>query len=99
LRIRHIAYLGLFGINMPLLYEEGEKAFARLLEEIIRTSDDDSILCWDYPYPGVGSGWYSTLFPTRDLLSPSLDQYYLHRNVTTRKVTAKPILDHEHRIT
>ncbi|RYP56229.1 hypothetical protein DL771_012016 [Monosporascus sp. 5C6A] len=37
--------LGLFQVNMPLLYGEGEsKAFRRLQEEILRESNDQSIL-------------------------------------------------------
>ncbi|KAI9859627.1 MAG: hypothetical protein M1813_006558 [Trichoglossum hirsutum] len=31
---------------MPLLYSEGEKAFIRLQEEIIKHSNDESILAW-----------------------------------------------------
>ena len=44
-RIEDQAYclLGLFNINMPLLYGEGSKAFVRLQEEIVRTSTDHSI--------------------------------------------------------
>ncbi|KAK3377271.1 ankyrin repeat-containing domain protein [Lasiosphaeria ovina] len=38
--------MGLFGVNMPLLYGEGERAFLRLQEEIIKISDDHSILAW-----------------------------------------------------
>lgn len=38
--------LGLFDVNMPLLYGEGEKAFQRLQHEIIATSDDDSVFAW-----------------------------------------------------
>jgi hypothetical protein len=39
--------MGLFGVNMPLLYGEGEeRAFQRLQEEFIRTSDDESIFAW-----------------------------------------------------
>ncbi|ETN44210.1 uncharacterized protein HMPREF1541_10761 [Cyphellophora europaea CBS 101466] len=38
--------LGLFNINMPLLYGEGDKAFTRLQEEIIKTSADYSIFAW-----------------------------------------------------
>ncbi|KAK6413367.1 hypothetical protein LTR95_017869 [Oleoguttula sp. CCFEE 5521] len=39
------ALLGIFDINMPLLYREGSKAFLRLQEEIVRSHDaDDSIL-------------------------------------------------------
>ncbi|UKZ53861.1 hypothetical protein TrVGV298_007663 [Trichoderma virens] len=41
--------LGLFDINMPLLYGEGRaKAFKRLQEEIIRSTNDDSIYAWSY---------------------------------------------------
>lgn len=39
--------LGVFGINMPLLYGEGQKAFRRLQEEILKVSDDHSILAFD----------------------------------------------------
>lgn len=39
--------MGLFDVNMPLLYGEGgDKAFIRLQEEIIRHSDDHSIFAW-----------------------------------------------------
>jgi hypothetical protein len=38
---------GLFDINMPMLYGEGgERAFLRLQEEIIKTSDDQSLFSW-----------------------------------------------------
>ena len=36
--------LGIFDVNMPMLYGEGHKAFRRLQEEIIKTSTDHSIL-------------------------------------------------------
>jgi hypothetical protein len=47
-RPEDIAYclLGIFDINMPLLYGEGKRAFQRLQEEIIKQSDDHSILAW-----------------------------------------------------
>ncbi|KAK1755261.1 HET-domain-containing protein [Echria macrotheca] len=47
-RIEDIAYclLGLFDIQMPLLYGEGEKSFIRLQEEIIKVSDDQSLFAW-----------------------------------------------------
>ncbi|KAF2488403.1 hypothetical protein BU16DRAFT_473820, partial [Lophium mytilinum] len=41
--------LGILDINMPLLYGEGEKAFQRLQEEIIKKYDDDSIFAWSCP--------------------------------------------------
>lgn len=47
-RIEDIAYclLGIFDVNLPLLYGEGERAFVRLQEEIMRSSDDQSLLAW-----------------------------------------------------
>ena len=47
--------LGLFGVNMPLLYGEGGKsAFVRLQREIVqRISDDQSILAWDPVAPSI----------------------------------------------
>ncbi|KAH0491242.1 hypothetical protein TgHK011_002680 [Trichoderma gracile] len=51
-RPEDLAYclLGIFDINMPLLYGEGQvKAFKRLQEEIIRSTDDDSVYAWNYP--------------------------------------------------
>jgi hypothetical protein len=48
-RPEDIAYclLGIFSVSMPLLYGEGDRAFLRLQEEIIRRTDDDSILAWN----------------------------------------------------
>ena len=47
-RTEDMAYclLGLFEVNMPLLYGEGEKAFQRLQHEILRVSDDESLFAW-----------------------------------------------------
>ena len=48
-RIEDTAYslLGLFDINMPLLYGEGDKAFIRLQHEILQTqAHDESIFAW-----------------------------------------------------
>ena len=47
-RVEDLAYclLGLFEVNMPLLYGEGEKAFQRLQHEILKVSDDESIFAW-----------------------------------------------------
>ncbi|KAF7193161.1 Vegetative incompatibility protein HET-E-1 [Pseudocercospora fuligena] len=40
--------MGIFNVNMPLLYGEGHGAFRRLQEEIIRTSTDQSIFASSY---------------------------------------------------
>lgn len=58
-RIQDIAYclLGIFNVNMPLLYGEGERAFVRLQEEIIKESSDQSILAWDAKWFRHEDGW------------------------------------------
>ena len=54
-RKEDIAYclLGIFQVNMPLLYGEGDRAFIRLQEEIIKTSTDFSLFAWSHN-EGVG---------------------------------------------
>ena len=50
-RIEDTAYclMGLFDVNMPLLYGEGEKAFERLQKEILMEKEDASIFAWKNP--------------------------------------------------
>jgi hypothetical protein len=43
---RAYSLMGLFGVNMPLLYGEGPRAFIRLQEEIMRTTADQSLFAW-----------------------------------------------------
>jgi len=67
-REEDIAYclLGIFEINMPLLYGEGSKAFIRLQEEIIRHSNDHTIFCWSWPSSTKASetsDWQGCLAP------------------------------------
>jgi hypothetical protein len=47
-RVEDLAYclLGIFGVQMPLLYGEGPNAFRRLQEEIAKKSPDLSLLAW-----------------------------------------------------
>lgn len=53
--------MGIFNVNMPLLHGEGEKAFIRLQEEIMRETRDDSLFAWcstkeaaaEAPYRGL----------------------------------------------
>ncbi|KAK3689198.1 hypothetical protein B0T22DRAFT_480415 [Podospora appendiculata] len=56
-RVEDTAYclLGIFDVNMPMLYGEGEKAFLRLQEEICRSSDDHSLFAWRQK--PVGDEW------------------------------------------
>ena len=62
-RIEDQAYslLGLLGVNMPMLYGEGKKAFHRLQLEIIRMSNDQSIFAW-VPF---GRIWPTGSYPRR----------------------------------
>lgn len=50
-RVEDMAYclLGIFDIKMPLLYGEGNKAFLRLQEEILKISGDHSLFAWGMP--------------------------------------------------
>ncbi|KAI4095251.1 MAG: hypothetical protein LQ339_007310 [Xanthoria mediterranea] len=57
-RVEDVAYslLGLFEINMPLIYGEGQNAFFRLQREIIQSSSDESIFAWTergFDYSGL----------------------------------------------
>ena len=63
-RIEDRAYslLGIFQVNMPLLYGEGNRAFLRLQEEILKTVDDYTIFAW----PGAKCG---------DLMLKKLESY------------------------
>jgi len=47
-RVEDMAYslLGIFEISMTMLYGEGARAFTRLQEEIIKTTNDQSIFAW-----------------------------------------------------
>jgi hypothetical protein len=80
-RTEDLAYclLGMFDVNMPLLYGEGDKAFIRLQEEIIKHSNDLSIF-WNFPStspgfserlapPGLRGGAFQQFYPGRDLFA------------------------------
>lgn len=48
-RVEGTAYflLGILGLNMPLLYGEGQNAFMRLQYETLHHKDDESIFAWE----------------------------------------------------
>jgi hypothetical protein len=76
-REEDIAYclLGLVGINMPMLYGEGQRAFYRLQLEILKQSNDHTIFAWDYTISsphGYPFGRHSTA-----VLAPS-PSYFLN---------------------
>jgi len=50
------ALLGIFGIQMPLLYGEGQNAFQRLQEEILKVKEDSSIFAWPLENDLISTG-------------------------------------------
>ncbi|KAF1927545.1 uncharacterized protein M421DRAFT_421387 [Didymella exigua CBS 183.55] len=90
-RTEDLAYclLGLFDIQMPLLYGEGKKAFIRLQEEILKTTDDYSLFGW--------RAHESTLSTYRGLLARSptefRDCHFFEReeSISTFPVNPTPI--------
>lgn len=53
--------MGIFDVHMPIIYGEGgRKAFIRLQQEIIKTSNDQSVLAWQAQMPD-GHGMYGPL--------------------------------------
>lgn len=74
---RAYSLMGLFDVNMPMLYGEGgEKAFLRLQLEILRQVDDQTILAWELrPKVAVVTG----------LLATSPDCFELCSDITQRE--------------
>lgn len=79
-RSEDIAYclLGIFDINMPLLYGEGTNAFRRLQEEIMKQSTDLSILAWEAT---IRSPWM-----------PVKDQEIKHSRINARTFVSGALL-------
>lgn len=86
-RREDIAYclLGIFDINMPLLYGEGDKAFARLQLEILKETEDESILAWENSLSAVTPT--ATASCCR-LLAPSAADFSIWEGRMLRKVWA-----------
>ena len=86
-RPEDIAYclMGIFSVNMPMLYGEGDRAFIRLQEEIIKTTEDHSIFAWTDPDASEESH--------QGLLArhPSCFQRYLNTFYYRRHYVGEPI--------
>ena len=83
-REEDIAYslMGLFDVNMPLLYGEGgKKAFLRLQEQILRVSTDESIFAWTND-----SAWCSGLlaYSPRDFAKSGEVRAMFYKQLSTR---------------
>jgi len=87
-RVEDIAYslLGIFGINMPLLYGEGDNAFLRLQEEITKKCNDMSIFAWESNTTGQNSRYLGTFAPSPRLFDACrhMPNTTLHRQITSR---------------
>ncbi|KAH7321300.1 HET domain protein [Stachybotrys elegans] len=62
-RVEDMAYclLGIFDVNMPLVYGEGPRAFLRLQEEIAKNVNDLSLFAWrKLPSPQANHGIFAT---------------------------------------
>lgn len=45
--VRAYCLMGIFNVNMPLLYGEGDNVFSRLQEEIMKNSNDETLFAWE----------------------------------------------------
>ena len=94
-RIEDMAYclLGLFNINMPLLYGEGERAFVRLQEEIIKSTGDLSVFCWRDPstsfYSGCGPFARSPQYFRGLSVIPAVDDALTSHHMTNKGLKIK----------
>ncbi|TFK78222.1 hypothetical protein K466DRAFT_437959, partial [Polyporus arcularius HHB13444] len=43
---RAYSLFGIFGINLPIIYGEGDRAFLRLQKEILQAIPDQSLFIW-----------------------------------------------------
>lgn len=62
--------LGLVGINMPMLYGEGQRTFYCLQLEILRQSNDHTIFAWEYPFANTVSQRFTAI------LAPSPSYFF-----------------------
>jgi hypothetical protein len=81
---RAYSLLGLFDVHIPLIYGEGPKAFQRLQEEIIRTSEDQTIFCWKCSLQWSG---YTTW---RGLLAESPEEFTASGNYIQSQYSLSP---------
>jgi hypothetical protein len=83
-RLEDMAYclLGIFGINMPLLYGEGTKAFIRLQEEILKITDDQSIFAWRDPTAKTYRDDYPEERNPQGLLAPSPELFQYSKSIS-----------------
>ncbi|CAH0053755.1 unnamed protein product [Clonostachys solani] len=85
-RIEDIAYclLGIFDVNMPLLYGEGKRSFTRLQEAILAKEDDQSIFAWHSDSESTdATGGKSQLSQMNGLLADSPSRFWDKSDIET----------------
>ncbi|UJO21187.1 putative chloride channel protein, partial [Fulvia fulva] len=93
-RVEDRAYslLGIFNVNMPVIYGEGAKAFQRLQEEILRAYSDHTIFAWR------PSGPEETRSYRQDLLASSPADFH-HPSFKCLRKTPRGSSQREYEIT
>ncbi|KKY32015.1 putative het domain-containing protein [Diaporthe ampelina] len=93
-RVEDIAYslFGLFGITMTPRYGEGPRAFMRLQQELLATTEDESLFAWRMPGPAAADRYDIEQSPKTTwtsgewgLLAPSPDWFNGCGNVTIER--------------
>ncbi|PHH93097.1 hypothetical protein CDD83_949 [Cordyceps sp. RAO-2017] len=85
-RREDIAYclLGIFRVNMPMIYGEGDDAFRRLQEAIMKNTGDESILAWGFsPQSSLPSR--TTNVVSRGVLATSPADFANCQTIVTRE--------------
>jgi hypothetical protein len=87
-RLEDKAYclMGLFDVNMPIIYGEGHKAFYRLQLEIMKSSEDQSIFAW------AGEDYRSN---SHGLLAESPHDFKLSYDIVNCKMTTRATISYE----
>jgi hypothetical protein len=67
--------MGIFDVNMPLLYGEGEKAFIRLQEHIAAATTDHSLFVWNIKLPKEQSSFEDSMLFHRGLFARSPEEF------------------------
>lgn len=106
-RVEDTAYclMGLFDVNMPLLYGEGLKAFMRLQHEIVKNIDDESIFAWtdnSLSLSGMFALSPAAFVDSGDVVAKTFSQFHrsVPNTVTSRGLCIElvgKIEDHKHR--
>jgi len=79
--------LGIFGVTMPMIYGEGDRAFRRLQEQIMKEIRDDSILAWGLNVTKLASN-HSTEVISRGILAGAPSDFTNCGQIVSREQSA-----------